>query len=151
MLNLLLCAGLAVSLLGSRVTARNVHQLPRQLSGGQYINDTQFGNVSTSVQLDISINGGGRNKTAPLLYGWMFEDISVGQYFLSRDLTNQRVAFRRWWHFMPKCLSTGLFKGQGPWSVLSPAYRVVVYKARRTQYCPLGLSVLVGGPSAMSA
>ena len=98
MLNLLLCAGLAVSLLGSRVAARNVHQLPRQLSGGQYINDTQFGNVSTSVQLDISINGGGRNKTAPLLYGWMFEDISVGQCFLSRDMTNQRVAFRRWRH-----------------------------------------------------
>lgn len=76
MLNLLLSAGLAAFLLGSWVTARNIDRVPRQLSGGQYINDTQFGNISTSVQLDISINGGGRNKTAPLLYGWMFEDIS---------------------------------------------------------------------------
>jgi hypothetical protein len=77
--SLLTFVGLVASLLGSWVTARNIDRLPRQLSGGQYINDTQFGNISTSVQLDISINGGGRNKTAPLLYGWMFEDISVGQ------------------------------------------------------------------------
>jgi hypothetical protein len=75
----MICVGLVASLLGSCVTARNIDRLPRQLSGGQYINDTQFGNISTSVALDISITGGGRNKTAPLLYGWMFEDISVGK------------------------------------------------------------------------
>ena len=32
----------------------------------------------TNVNLHISTNGGGRNKTAPLLYGWMIEDINVG-------------------------------------------------------------------------
>jgi hypothetical protein len=40
--------GLVASLLGSYVTTRSIDRLPHQLSGGQYINDTQFGNISTS-------------------------------------------------------------------------------------------------------
>ena len=40
-----------------------------------YINDTR--NNAAIVELKISTLGGGRNATAPLLYGWMFEDISV--------------------------------------------------------------------------
>ena len=31
----------------------------------------------TSVELSILTKSGERNKTAPLLYGWMFEDINV--------------------------------------------------------------------------
>jgi hypothetical protein len=77
MANLMVYVGLVVSLLGSCVTVRNIDRLSRQLSGGQYINDTQFGNISTLTALDTSITGGGRNKAASLLYGWMFKDISV--------------------------------------------------------------------------
>ena len=40
-----------------------------------FINDTR--NNAAHVELKISTLGGGRNATAPLLYGWMFEDISV--------------------------------------------------------------------------
>ena len=40
-----------------------------------YINQTR--NNDNNVELKISTQGGGRNATAPLLYGWMFEDISV--------------------------------------------------------------------------
>ncbi len=31
----------------------------------------------TNVELLVSTKGGGRNETAPLLYGWMIEDINV--------------------------------------------------------------------------
>ena len=31
---------------------------------------------STEVELNILTQSGQRNKTAPLLYGWMFEDIN---------------------------------------------------------------------------
>lgn len=36
-------------------------------------------NSTTQVSLDINVNGGGRNNTSPILYGWMIEDISVRQ------------------------------------------------------------------------
>ena len=78
MLNSLTCAGLVASLLVQSVTARSISSpVRRQLLNGQFINQTQYGNDSTSVELSVSLNGGGRNETAPLLYGWMFEDISV--------------------------------------------------------------------------
>ena len=75
------------------MTDRNIDRLSRQLSEGQYINTTEFGNISTSVQLDISFNGEGRNKTALFLYGWMFEDVNVGKPHLDASSTNSVVAF----------------------------------------------------------
>ncbi|MCJ1310351.1 hypothetical protein MMC25_004015 [Agyrium rufum] len=39
-----------------------------------YINGTT--NNANPVTLSVATQGGGRNATAPLLYGWMFEDIS---------------------------------------------------------------------------
>ena len=49
---------------------------PRQVIFPNYINATNSSN--SDVALQITTRGGGRNATAPLLYGWMFEDISVG-------------------------------------------------------------------------
>ena len=42
---------------------------------GGYTNGTSADNGA--VALSISTLGGGRNATAPLLYGWQFEDINV--------------------------------------------------------------------------
>lgn len=58
-------------------TAASPLVLPTPSNLGQFINATEYGNVSSSVVLDVSVNGGGRNKTSPLLYGWMIEDINV--------------------------------------------------------------------------
>ena len=55
------------------VTREIIH--PRQVIYPNYINATNSSN--SDVALHISTQGGGRNATAPLLYGWMFEDISV--------------------------------------------------------------------------
>ncbi|ETN40300.1 uncharacterized protein HMPREF1541_04576 [Cyphellophora europaea CBS 101466] len=46
------------------------------LSGIERINYTYFGGNDGPVTVDIGLNAGGRNQTAPMLYGWMFEDIS---------------------------------------------------------------------------
>ena len=47
----------------------------RQDGPAGYINATDSGNGQ--VKLSISTQGGGRNATAPLLYGWQYEDINV--------------------------------------------------------------------------
>ncbi len=39
-------------------------------TGYQYINYTQFHGSNEPVTVGVSVNGGGRNATAPLLYGW---------------------------------------------------------------------------------
>lgn len=83
MLNLLRVAGISAFLLGQIVECRSRSLVPRQASYAKYINAT-YSNV-TEVELQISVNGGGRNETAPLLYGWMFEDISVGGLSLVED------------------------------------------------------------------
>ena len=49
---------------------------PRQVIYPNYINATNSSNGEVALQ--VSTQSGGRNATAPLLYGWMFEDISVG-------------------------------------------------------------------------
>ena len=46
------------------------------LSGVEQINYTYFGGLSGPVTVDLNLDAEGRNETAPLLYGWMFEDIS---------------------------------------------------------------------------
>jgi alpha-L-arabinofuranosidase len=47
------------------------------LSGQERINYTYFeGHGDAPVTIDLNLDAGGRNETAPLLYGWMFEDIS---------------------------------------------------------------------------
>jgi len=67
-------AGLTALLATSFVNSRHVN-IARQDAETPYINAT-FSNV-TQVGLDVSItNTTGRNATAPLLYGWMFEDIN---------------------------------------------------------------------------
>jgi hypothetical protein len=44
------------------------------------INGTRY-NDTSAVVLDVAIkDSNGRNNTSPLLYGWMFEDISVCCY-----------------------------------------------------------------------
>jgi alpha-L-arabinofuranosidase len=45
------------------------------LSGVNRINYTYYGGHEGPVTVDIDLNGP-RNQTAPILYGWMFEDIS---------------------------------------------------------------------------
>ena len=47
----------------------------RQDGPAGYINGTDSNNCT--VKLSISTQGGGRNATAPLLYGWQYEDINV--------------------------------------------------------------------------
>lgn len=37
---------------------------------GQYINETYYNGHDGPVTVSIAVNGGGRNHTAPLLYGW---------------------------------------------------------------------------------
>ena len=71
MMGLIRSAGLA-AVFASSLGATSA--VKRQENATPYINAT-FSNV-TQVALDVSVNGGGRNATAPLLYGWMFEDIS---------------------------------------------------------------------------
>ena len=63
---------------GPSETLSTTTQLPLPIPTdlGQYINATQQNGTNSSVVLDLSVNGGGRNKTAPLLYGWMIEDIN---------------------------------------------------------------------------
>lgn len=75
MLPLIAVAALATVCTPSFVESAT-HSLSRRTASDiKYINAT-FTNV-TSVDLNVSVNGGGRNKTAPFLYGWMFEDINV--------------------------------------------------------------------------
>jgi hypothetical protein len=76
MLTLVATFGLAFSALLISASARPQVLQPRQQSYASQINATRVS--SAPVVLDVSINGGGRNATAPLLYGWMFEDINVG-------------------------------------------------------------------------
>jgi len=35
-----------------------------------FINITQFNSTPGPVEVSVSLNAGGRNETAPLLYGW---------------------------------------------------------------------------------
>lgn len=60
-------------------TQRRLPLVPRQYGLHSYINGTNTSNAA--VELQISTKGGGRNKTSPLLYGWMIEDISVRRAF----------------------------------------------------------------------
>ena len=62
---------------GCIATSNEIREIvhPRQVIYPQFLNATN--NSTSDVQLQISTTGGGRNATAPLLYGWMFEDISV--------------------------------------------------------------------------
>ena len=78
MLNTLLIGAFSSLLLGGCATASEksreiIH--PRQVVIPQYINATN--SSAGDIELHITTKGGGRNATAPLLYGWMFEDISV--------------------------------------------------------------------------
>lgn len=76
MFTLYTAAALSAALVSSLVTASPLSEREFHLSN----RDTPLVNVSNSsatVALDISVNGEGRNDTAPLLYGWMIEDISV--------------------------------------------------------------------------
>ncbi|KAK5038350.1 hypothetical protein LTS07_001820 [Exophiala sideris] len=41
-----------------------------------FINITQYNSTPAPVEVSVSLNAGGRNQTASLLYGWMHEDIS---------------------------------------------------------------------------
>lgn len=75
MLTSLATFGLALSSLVGTTIARPQVLQPRQQSYAGQINGTRVS--SAPVALDVSINGGGRNATAPLLYGWMFEDINA--------------------------------------------------------------------------
>lgn len=77
MANRLLVTFLTVCLLTKLAAPRAIHLTFSQLQPRVYINETQFNSTPTPVVLEIWQNGGGRNQTSPLLYGWMFEDISV--------------------------------------------------------------------------
>ena len=55
--------------------AKNLPLAKRQEAHAGYINVTAS-NVS-SVSVNVLTKTGQKNDTAPLLYGWMFEDISV--------------------------------------------------------------------------
>ena len=71
-----ICASLLACCVDGSINSPRKHPIaPRQASFAPHINGT---NASVSdVALQISTKTGGRNATAPLLYGWMFEDISV--------------------------------------------------------------------------
>ncbi|KAK5941790.1 hypothetical protein PMZ80_005741 [Knufia obscura] len=47
-----------------------------EIPSTQFINYTQYYGHPGPVEVSISLKNGGRNKTAPYLYGWMHEDIS---------------------------------------------------------------------------
>ena len=46
------------------------------LEGINHINYTYYNGTPGPVTVNLGLNAEGRNETAPLLYGWMFEDIS---------------------------------------------------------------------------
>jgi hypothetical protein len=59
------------------VEAKPLRHDTRRVAEARYINGTHY-NDTSAVVLDVSVkNPAGRNNTSPLLYGWMFEDISV--------------------------------------------------------------------------
>lgn len=66
---------LAAPLAASRVLQRR-QSGETDLAGIDRINYTYFSGNPEPVTVDVGLNSGGRNQTAPLLYGWMFEDIS---------------------------------------------------------------------------
>lgn len=57
-----------------QATTTSVQPTPTNI--GQFIDLTEYNGTDNPVELSISVNGGGRNQTAPWLYGWMFEDIN---------------------------------------------------------------------------
>lgn len=78
MLTPVLALAVAAINFGSSVDGRAPKRRPhalRQESYSPHINGS-FTNV-TNVNLAVSTQTGERNATAPLLYGWMFEDINV--------------------------------------------------------------------------
>lgn len=63
--------------LTSLVDAKPLRHDIRQVAETHRINSTHY-NDTSAVVLDVSLkDAAGRNNTSPLLYGWMFEDISV--------------------------------------------------------------------------
>ncbi|KAK5258904.1 hypothetical protein LTR20_005855 [Exophiala xenobiotica] len=56
--------------------ARSVVRTPGKRQSFDFINITQYNSTPSPVEVSIALNAGGRNQTAPLLYGWMHEDIS---------------------------------------------------------------------------
>jgi hypothetical protein len=105
--------GLALSSLLTCTIARPQVLERRQESFASQINGTRVSNAP--VALDVSINGGGRNATAPLLYGWMFEDINVRitPQTIKRVLT--ATAFRRWRDLRGDGCEQG-FPGRDTWA-----------------------------------
>ncbi|KAL1982903.1 hypothetical protein VTN96DRAFT_755 [Rasamsonia emersonii] len=62
--------------LTSLVDAKPLRHDIRQVAETHRINSTHY-NDTSAVVLDVSLkDAAGRNNTSPLLYGWMFEDIS---------------------------------------------------------------------------
>lgn len=82
MLTSIATLGLALSSVLTCTIARPQVLERRQESFASRINGTRVS--SAPVALEVSINGDGRNATAPLLYGWMFEDINVRVASLTR-------------------------------------------------------------------
>lgn len=103
--------GVALSSLLTGATARPQFLQARQQSYASQINGTR---ISTApVALDVSINGGGRNATAPYLYGWMFEDINVRATLHANDRYTDTVnSIQGMAAYMQKWLRTGLSRAQ---------------------------------------
>ncbi|OAP61974.1 hypothetical protein AYL99_04177 [Fonsecaea erecta] len=66
----------ALLLLSITSWARSTVRSPTKRQSFEFINATQYNSTTGPVEVSISTAGGGRNQTAPLLYGWMHEDIS---------------------------------------------------------------------------
>ncbi|KAK6373358.1 hypothetical protein LTS17_008378 [Exophiala oligosperma] len=62
--------------LSTATWARSVTRAPAKRQSYDFINITQYNSTPSPVEVSVALNAGGRNQTAPLLYGWMHEDIS---------------------------------------------------------------------------
>lgn len=50
--------------------ARGVVRNSLKRQSFDFINMTQYNSTPAPVEVSVSLNAGGRNQTAPLLYGW---------------------------------------------------------------------------------
>lgn len=56
--------------LSTATWARSVTRAPAKRQSYDFINITQYNSTPSPVEVSVALNAGGRNQTAPLLYGW---------------------------------------------------------------------------------
>ncbi|KIW13501.1 hypothetical protein PV08_08689 [Exophiala spinifera] len=68
--------------LSTSAWGRSVVKAPVKRQSYDFINITQYNSTPGPVELSVSLNAGGRNQTAPLLYGWWVAFYHVSPYVI---------------------------------------------------------------------